>query len=158
MIVVIGLGQSLRGDDEAGLIAVRHWVEAYPSESNCSSIRVELAESPGLNLLNLMSGAEVAILVDAVQSGRAPGTLHVLSDADLGAFQGGADSAHGWGVAETLALGRSTDPDSLPNKLVMVGIEIKQVQLGAGLSPAVENAIPQVVRVIQKLVKESIND
>lgn len=158
MIVVIGLGQNLRGDDEVGLIAVRYWAETYLSASNFSNIRVELAESPGLNLIYLMSGAEVAILVDAVQSDKAPGTLHVLSETDLGAFFGGTDSAHGWGVAETLALGRSIDPDSLPKRIVVIGIEIKQVQLGAGLSPDVEGVIPQVATLIQKLVKETTKD
>jgi hydrogenase maturation protease len=154
MIVIIGLGQSFRGDDEAGLSAVRHWEDAFLSGRVDPRIRVELAESPGIGLLALMDGADTAILVDAVHSDDDPGTIHSLTEADLGAFQAGSSSAHGWGVAETLALGRSTALYSLPEKLIIVGIEIGQVNMGAGLSPAVEDSIPKAAKVIQEFVEK----
>ena len=154
MIVIIGLGQSFRGDDEAGLSAVRLWQDTFLSGRLDPGIRVEIAESPGIGLLDLMDGADTAILVDAVQSDDVPGTVHSLTEADLGAFQAGSNSAHGWGVAETLALGRSTAIYSLPEKVIIIGIEIRQVKLGAGLSPAVADAIPKAAKVIQDIVEK----
>lgn len=154
MIVIIGLGQSFRGDDEAGLTAVRLWADTFPSVRNNPNLQVELAESPGVELLHLIKGAETAILVDAVQSGAEPGTIHLLAESDLGAFLAGSNSAHGWGVAETLALGKHVDPVSLPKQIILIGIEIEQVELGAGLSPTVAAAIPAIVSVIQETVEK----
>ena len=152
MIVVIGLGQSLRGDDEAGLAAVRLWLDTFPSAISDPQLNVELAESPGTSLLNLLEGADAAILVDGVESDAEPGTIHKLTEADLDVFLAGADSAHGWGVAETLVLGRMVDPDSLPERIVLIGIGIRQVELGVGLSPAVAALLPLAASLIQDLV------
>jgi hydrogenase maturation protease len=149
MVVVVGIGQTLRGDDEAGLAAVRLWRDTYASADLKPGVRVELAESPGIGLLGILEGAGAALLVDAVQSGAKPGRLHFLSEADLAAFLEGATTAHGWGVAETLALGRKINPGSLPERIVLIGIETGEVGLGRGLSEAVKTALPQAAGLIQ---------
>jgi len=151
-ILIVGIGRIFRGDDEAGLAAVRLWVDSFHFDGVDPKVQVELLESPGVGLLTLLADADVAILVDGVKSGAAPGTIHVLAGSDLGAFQVGAGSAHGWGVAETLALGRSVDPGSLPEKIILIGIEIEQVELGTGLSPAVAEALPRTAQLIQETV------
>ena len=43
-IVVIAIGQALRGDDGAGLEAVRFWQQKYPRSA--ASVRVEVMELP----------------------------------------------------------------------------------------------------------------
>ncbi len=154
MICVIGIGQSLRGDDEAGLAAVRLWDETYRKPARHSNLRVELAESPGVGLLDLLEGADAAVLVDAVQSGAKPGTLHKLSESDLAAFLDGAGSAHGWGVAETLALGRQLGLEALPLKIVIIGIEVGQIGMGGGLSPRVAAALPLAARLISETLDQ----
>ncbi len=148
-IVVIGLGQSLRGDDAAGLEAVRLWERSYPETANQAGVRVEYAESPGLTLLSLLAGASVALLVDAVQSGAAPGTIHLLAEANWPAFLEGAASAHGWGVAETLALARQAGLVDLPEQIYLLGVEVEQVEVGTGLSPRVQAVLPEVARRIE---------
>jgi hydrogenase maturation protease len=153
MIAVIGIGQSLRSDDGAGLAAVRLWQANHSSIDGVSNIRVEMAENPGVGLLTLLEGADSAILVDAVRSGAEPGTLHCLVESQIPAFLDGASFAHGWGVAETLALGRLVNPEDLPVKLVLIGIEAGEVALGEDLSPEVAAALPEVVRLIEKMIK-----
>lgn len=153
-LVVVGLGQALRGDDVAGLEAVRLWERTFPATATHPQVRIEYAESPGLTLLSLLEGATAALLVDAVQSGSAPaGTVHLLSEADLPAFLQGAASAHGWGVAETLALARQADLADLPVQIVLLGVEMAQAEVGAGLSPAVQEALPAVALEIEKYVR-----
>lgn len=151
MIAVIGIGQKLRGDDEAGLAAVRTWLDTFSLPDR--DIRVELAESPGIGLLDLLVDVDAALLVDAVHSGAKPGTLHLLREEDLGAFLKDAGSAHGWGVAESLTLGRKIAPDSLPGQIVLVGIEITQAEVGEGLSPEVIAALPRAAMLIQDTVE-----
>jgi hydrogenase maturation protease len=158
MIYVVGIGQRLRGDDEVGLEAVRLWVDTYNPIGTNVDLQVEFVESPGVGLLNLMTGADEALLVDAVQSGVSPGTLHLLDETDLSAFLDGAGSAHGWGVAETLALGRKVDPDSMPERITLIGIEIGQVELGSGISSDVALVLPQAAKLIQETVAKLNQD
>ncbi len=154
-ILLVGIGQSLRGDDAAGLEAVRLWQESFPE--NTLDVQVDLCELPGLNLLDLLAGTSTAILVDAVISGAEPGTIHRLDREQLAAFMPGSSSAHGWGVAETLALGSLMDPLALPGKIILIGIEVRQMELGAGLSRDVKNALGDVVRVIQEEIEQAKN-
>jgi hydrogenase maturation protease len=151
-IKVIGIGQSLRGDDAAGIVAVRLWNETYQQEVNRPLVQVELAELPGIGLLDLLEGTRGAILVDAVSSEAAPGTIHVLNEDQLEAFSMGAASAHGWGVAETLALGRKLNVHTLPEILTLVGIEAGQLKVGGDLSEAVRSAMPKVAYTIEQQV------
>lgn len=152
-IVVIGLGQTLRGDDAAGLEAVRLWERTYPTTAAHPQVRVEYAESPGLTLLSLLEGAEKALLVDAVQSHAPPGSIHLLNETDLPTFLQGAASAHGWGVAETLALGRQAGLMDLPKQITLLGIEMLQAEVGASLSPSVQQALPNVALSIEKCIR-----
>ena len=150
-IAVIGIGQSLRGDDAAGLEAVRLWQEKYPQSA--ARVRMELAELPGSGLLDLLEGIDAAILVDAVHSSAAPGTLIRIGPEDLASFTPDARSAHGWGVAETLQLGRSLYPSLASCCITLIGIVGKQFDLGAGLSPEVRATLAGAVERIEKVVQ-----
>ena len=152
-IKILGIGQSMRGDDEAGLESVQRWRKTHITDYHYT-IEVDILESPGLTLLSEIAGQDAAILVDAVQSSAPPGTLHLLSEDDLLNFGEGTGSAHGWGAAETLSLGRQLTPDDLPEKIILIGIEAVQFEPGEGLSPAVRGAIPKAVEMINKELEE----
>ena len=147
-VAVIGIGQSLRGDDAVGLEAVRQWQERFPETAGRPEVRVEASELPGLALLDLLSDARSAVLVDAVQSSHPPGTIHRLGEDELAAFASDAKSAHGWGVAETLKLGRQLR-DSHPTVRV-VGVTVENIETGAGMSAAVRDAIPKICEAIEE--------
>jgi hydrogenase maturation protease len=154
MITIIGIGQTLRGDDGAGIQAVRRWQEAYPATATLPQIRLALEELPGLSLLDRLVGVTAAILVDAVHSGSTPGQLHSLEISDLDAFRPESDSAHGWGVAETLYLGRLLYPSELPEKIILIGIEAGGMSLGDGLSQAVGDALEQAAGMIEAITRD----
>ena len=156
-LVVIGIGQTLRGDDGAGLEAVQLWKQTYPLSANHEHVRVELAELPGVGLLAMLAGAQCAILVDAVRSGAQPGTIHLLSEAEVVTQSMGGTSAHGWGVAETLSLGRKLTPDKLPDQIRLIGIEAGELGMGQPLSPLVTAALPRVASQIEQWVRQSIS-
>jgi hydrogenase maturation protease len=147
-IVLIGIGQRLRGDDAIGLIAVERWAEVHPEMANSPLIRVENLELPGLDLLEAIAGAEKAVIVDAVRSGNPVATIHRLTENELLSFSPDSQTAHGWGVAETLKLGRTLEKVDLPNEIRIIGIEAEQVEMGAGLSQAVSENIPKIVGAI----------
>ena len=155
IIKIIGIGQSLRGDDAAGLEAVRLWQKSYQHDLMHTTVQVELVELPGISLLDLLEGSQIAILVDAVHSQANPGKLFVLAEDQLASFTEGTGSAHGWGVAETLTLGRQLMPSALPEKLILIGIEASQLNLGEALSPEVLSALPAAASLIEHYITEN---
>jgi hydrogenase maturation protease len=157
-IAVIGVGQSLRGDDAVGLVAVRQWRKKYPETANRSDIRVDVSELPGLALLDLLDGSEAAILVDAVKGYSVPGTIHYLRSEQLSSFTSDAKSAHGWGVADTLRLDQILNPSRYIIPIQLIGVEIEQIQMGIELSKTVEQALPRVCEAIQNEIQTLLAD
>jgi hydrogenase maturation protease len=147
-VAVIGVGQSLRGDDAVGLEAIRQWQETFPETANRPEVQIEASELPGLALIDLLNDVEAAILVDAVQSSAEPGTIHRLNEEELASFTSSSKSAHGWGIAETLRM-RSQLTDAKVN-IRLIGIEAAQMELGAGLSKAVAEALPDICKAIEE--------
>jgi hydrogenase maturation protease len=151
-ILVLGIGQSLRGDDAAGLEAVRLWQKQYPESAG--GVHVGLSELPGLGLLDLLDGLDAAILVDAVEGSGAAGSLRHLGPEDLDSFAAGSGSAHGWGVAETLKIGRSLFPALALCRITLIGIEARSMEMGAGLSPEVQEALAGAAKLIEEEVQK----
>ena len=85
------------------------------------------------------------ILVDAVRSGAAPGTLHCLdaSERPLPEPYGVRSSTHTLDLAATLEIARSLG--TLPKRVFFFGIEGQDFAFGIGLSPEVERALPALV-------------
>jgi len=151
-IVVIGVGQTMRGDDGIGVIAVQAWQTACTQSANHPKVRVEISELPGLGLLEMLSSAEYALIVDAVHSGDLSGEIHNLEENAISSFDLGANSAHGWGVAETLQLGRKIYWGDLPTKIRIIGIEANEFNVGDSPGPEITEKLPQIVVAIEEQV------
>lgn len=149
-ILVLGIGQSLRGDDAAGLEVVRQWRERFPETAGRPEVQVEASELPGLALLDLLGEVEAAVIVDAVQSIHPPGTIHRLTEAELQSFTSDARSAHGWGLAETLRLADQV-MEARP-QIRIVGLTAGQTEMGAGLSGAVADAVAKACEAVEEEV------
>ncbi len=155
-LAIIGIGQSLRGDDAAGLEAVQTWQRDYPDTARRPEIRVACVEVPGLALLDMLQDVEAAVIVDAVGGDGPAGTVHDVGLAELESFSSSSKSAHGWGVAETLRLGRSLSRKLDGTHVFVIGIEAAQYALGGGLSPAVQEALPRASAAIQERVERAL--
>jgi hydrogenase maturation protease len=75
----------------------------------------------------------------------------------IAAFTTESNSAHGWGVAETLRLGRKLVPSTLPLQIVLLGIEISQLEMGEKLSEQVQKNMPELVKAIQNEIKRLLH-
>jgi len=153
-ILVLGIGQSLRGDDAAGLEAVRLWQEKFPETA--VGARVETSELPGLVLLDLLEGMEAAVIVDAIQSKAPAGTVMRLGSEELASFMPETGFTHGWGIAETLQLGHSLYQGLASCRAILIGIVGGQFDLGAGFSPEVEKALPKAAEMIESEIRKLI--
>ena len=152
-VLVVGIGHSLRGDDAAGLEAVSIWKRDYPSTASLPAVRVELVESPGVELATLLQGAEAVLLVDAVRSGAGIGHLHRLIESDIAALIATSGSMHGWGIPEALKMAKALGFQSTEGNIVMLGIEAAQTNIGAPLSTEVRNVMPTAAEAIENEIR-----
>jgi hydrogenase maturation protease len=118
-VLVLGLGNDLLTDDAIGLEVVRHVRSCLRP---VDSIAVEESVEMGVALLDLMTGYQAVVLVDAVQTGRAAaGSVHELTAGDLSLVPG--VSPHFLGVGEVLALGRVLGYD-MPACVDILAVEV----------------------------------
>ncbi len=155
-IAVIGIGQSLRGDDGIGPEAVRRWSAGFPRTAEDPRIHILLLETPGLGLLDDLEPADAAILVDAVCTGVPAGTVRVFDPIPDTRLSAAEKTAHGFGVAESISLARKTGAP-LPQRLILIGIEGGQYELGRGLSDPVGAALPVAAEKIQETVSDLLS-
>ena len=137
-IVVLGIGNTQRGDDGAGR-AVARLLRHMLAE------RAEVVELDGeaTAILARLEAAETAYVIDACVSKAPPGTVHRIEAALSPLPQAYSDlSTHGFGLAAAIELGRSLG--QLPPSLIVYAIEGESFEPGAPLSPAVKDAVTQV--------------
>lgn len=151
-VVVAGMGSEYRRDDGAGPAVAERVGQARPG------VVVVGPLSDPLDLLGLWDDADLAVVVDAVRSGRAPGTVQLL-DLDTGSRAGAAlalprpTSTHGIGLVGALRLARAVG--SAPKRVVVVGIEGQDFGQGTGLSHAVERAVEEAAQHVLELITEA---
>jgi hydrogenase maturation protease len=143
-VVVIGLGNPWRGDDGAGWAVVGAVRAGVAGGADLLELDGETAR-----IIDAWDGAHLAVVVDAVQTGAVPGTLHRLTGDELTAT--GPASSHGLGLEHAVALGRALD--RLPERLVVLGVEGLDFEHGHGLSAGVAAAIEPAAKLVTDLIE-----
>jgi hydrogenase maturation protease len=130
-VVIIGLGNDFRHDDAVGLVAARR-LHGLEHEGDIG------------DLISRWEGLERVILIDAVSSGAAPGTIHRLdvtvSPVPRELFK---NSTHALGLADAIELSRALG--TLPHEVLIYGIEVRDTTAGIGLSPEVAKALEALI-------------
>lgn len=143
--LILGLGNPLLGDEGVGVRVVEELKELELPEG----VDVVDGGTAGLGLIGLMEGYQRVIIVDAADMGRPSGCVVRFTPSEAQFKIAKAPlSLHQIGLGEVLALA-----DTLgiaPDGLSIIGVQPKRVGAGAGLSPEVEGAIPQIIRLVLK--------
>jgi len=146
--VIIGVGNEFRSDDGAGLAAARALRASVPE-----STRIVELDGEATSLLEVWSGCDLAIVVDAVKGDHPAGHVYCFDalveppPKELFRY-----STHAFGVAAAIELGRALD--KLPRRLLVYGIEGKDFEAGTGLTPDVERAVAKATTQILHEVAE----
>jgi hydrogenase maturation protease len=151
-VLVGGIGNVLLGDDGFGVEVVRALAAKKPPEG----VRIVDFGIRGFDLAcALTDGYEVAILVDAMRGGGAPGTLYVIEPDATRPSE--APDGHSLDPARALALARSMG--GISGAIRLVGCEPETFGEDDGsmaLSPAVAAAVPGAVATIERLIEEAL--
>lgn len=139
-IAIIGVGNDYRRDDAAGLIVARRL-----NQAGLSGVRVIEASGEGASLMEAWKDTNTVFLIDAVQSGAEPGTIHCLN-ASAQAIPASLFhcSTHVFGVAEAIELARALH--RLPPRFILYGIEGANFGAGTELSTAVISAAEETAQ------------
>jgi hydrogenase maturation protease len=142
-VLILGLGNPLLGDEGVGLRAV----EELKGLELPDGVTVAEGGTTGLGLVSLMEGYQRVIVVDAADMGHPPGCVVRFTPLEAQLKTAEAPlSLHQLGLGEVLALAKALEV--APAELVIIGIQPRRVEMGAGLSSEVEGAIPQIIRII----------
>jgi hydrogenase maturation protease len=144
--VVIGVGNEFRRDDGAGPAVVDRLRGEVPA-----NVRLTVSDGEPAGLLEAWTGADLAIVVDAVISGAAPpGRLYRVLAADRhnGGLDdlGGGASTHSLGLGTAVGLSRALG--RLPAVLIVHAVEGADFGHGPGLSAEVGSVIDDLVAAV----------
>lgn len=140
--IVVGVGNSLLSDEGVGCRVARKVASKVPSW-----VEVADAELPGPRLLDLIQEKDRAVIVDAVDAGRPPGTVYrfraeqAISDGPVPDY-----SFHQGNILFYLKLAKAVG--ICPGEVIVVGVQPATLLPGESLSPAVEEAFGRVVDLV----------
>jgi len=141
--LIIGLGNTLRGDDGVGVrLAQMLARQTLPNE-------VEVADggTQGLGIVNMMEGRQRLILVDAADVEKTPGRF-VRFTLDEAVLRGHDQylSVHSAGLREALLLAQALE--MLPDEVIIFGVQPANLDWMSTLSPEVEAALPDLISAV----------
>ena len=143
--LVLGLGNPILGDDGVGLVVlerIRPLLKGRPD--------IDLGQDywGGLRLMERLVGYDRAIIIDAIVSDQAVGTILSLTPDSIPTQR--SASSHDVTLATALKLGRHSGAH-LPSdeNIMLIAIEAGDVYtFSEQLSPEVEAAIPSVIQAV----------
>lgn len=144
-VLLLGLGNLLLGDDGLGIRALELIRESHELPENLHCLDGGVM---GLELLSHIEGVTHLLVLDAVQSGKAPGTLVRLEGSEVPKVMSLKLSMHQFNFEEVLAL--SLLRGTAPPKLVVWGIEPAVLDSGLALSTVVESHLPELISAVVK--------
>ena len=138
-VLIIGVGNEMRGDDALGILAVQELRRSVPEGVDC----VE-RDGEGGELIETWRNYQRVILIDAFSSGAIPGMLHCC-DVSITRIppQFFRYSSHSFGVGHAVEIARRLQ--LLPQEFTIYGIEAKSFKAGEPLSQPVRSRMPELL-------------
>lgn len=147
--LVIAVGNPLRGDDGVGCVVLDRLRTVLAGRDPVVELRRESGE--GTSLMDAWEGRGRVIVIDAVESGAAPGTIHRIDAAEREVpTEFFHYSTHAFSVAEAVEMARVLG--RLPRRLVLYGVEGGSFAAGEGLSAPVAAAAGELAgKILEEL-------
>ena len=141
--LVIGVGNAMRQDDGAGPALLGRLRRTLGDRCDFA-----LLSGEGGRLMHSWAGRGVVVVVDAVCSGAAPGTLHrIEAHREKVPSKFFNYSTHAFSLAEAVELSRVLG--TLPDELIIYGVEGERFDAGDELSLSVSSGLDQLASLIE---------
>ena len=142
--IVLGVGNPILCDDGVGI----HVARQIKEKINDPNIVVDEALTGGMNLLDLITGYDKAILIDAVNIKNAKvGEVKCFPLSSLPTFH--SNNPHDATIMEALELAEKLGQKNIPKEIIVIGIVLKEIPyvFGEKLSPKIAKAVPKAVKI-----------
>lgn len=146
--VVLGIGNTLLGDEGVGVYAVRALRARRPIPSDVVFVD---GGTLSFTLAPVIEQALALIVIDAAELGAAPGTIRVFVNREMDAFLGERKrNVHEVSLIDLLSVARLTD--TLPARRALIGIQPQYVDWADVPTPAVARAIDPTCNLAMELI------
>ena len=148
--LVLGIGNTLLGDDGVGVHAAREVARQVDRDD----VTVIDVGTDGLNLLEVMMGYDRMIVIDAIVTENGDiGAVYCLSPEQLYEPSGFSVSPHHFNLATTLEIGRKLFPGEIPEDVTVFAVDtLEATEITEEMTDRVREAMPGLVsRVLAKL-------
>ena len=140
-VLVLGIGNVLWADEGFGVRAVEALHRRWEMPANVSVVD---GGTQGVYLLDHVCSARSVLVLDAIDFGFAPGTLHVFRDTEVPEGSATAMSLHQATFQELLSLARVRD--AFPERITLIGVQPAVLDdLGGSLSAPVRARLDEAV-------------
>lgn len=148
--LVIGIGNSLLGDDGAGV----HAIERLRTKNLPDHVEVVDGGTLSFTLLEQVENAEFLVIVDAAEMDSDPGTVRLFENTEMDEFLSTSrrPSVHEVNLLDVLTAARLRR--RMPARYAMVGIQPLDVAWSSTPSARVDKAVDEAVEIITELVGE----
>ena len=148
-IAVVGVGNILLKDEGVGV----HSLKELSNHQFSKNVKFYEGGTRILDVLPNLEGFDAIIMIDAVTSGKKPGTVNIFK-VELSEDKNSKEmfSLHEMDLISTLKFAKKIY--DLPKKIIIVGIEPKEVDVGNELSEDLSKAIPEVIKRVQEIINE----
>jgi hydrogenase maturation protease len=144
-VLVIGCGNSLRGDDAAGpAVVARLQSRRLPPAVRCVD-----CGTAGIDAALAMRGCDEVFVVDACRSGSEPGTLFEVPAADLARLPPPRIDVHSFRWDHAVAFARSLFGRDHPRRITALLVEGRSFEPGGPLSPEVDRAVDRLADLLE---------
>ncbi len=141
---IFAVGNSFYGDDGVGVAVLDSIREAntFPGADLYD------AHTDALVLLDRFSPGELNVIIDAADMGLEPGSVEGFRPSEVRVkIKSDHLSMHGFGLGETFILAESLG--TMPENVLIVGVQPARIEINKGLSEAVAAAVPRVISLIE---------
>jgi len=144
---IIGVGNTLMGDDGVGVALL----ELLRGESLPEDVSLIDIGAGGFNLAHSLAKLDVAIIIDAVDFGGAPGEAASLRPENLRSIKENCElTTHGGDMLNVLALSRALG--ECPETIIIYAIQPETMEPSMNLSSLLETKLPVYAKDVIEII------
>jgi hydrogenase maturation protease len=147
--LILGLGNPILSDDGIGCRVA----EVLKERIKTPDVKVMEAAIAGLELIDILTGYDRAIIIDAIQTEKGtPGNIYRFGPNELAATRH-FSNPHSVDFATALELGKKFDI-KMPREIIFYAVEAADVtSFSEECTPAVRKALPECVKMVMGELK-----
>ncbi|UCC94356.1 MAG: hydrogenase maturation protease [Candidatus Omnitrophota bacterium] len=151
--LVLGIGNTIRGDDSIGIHLARRLREILPSR-----FAIKELSTAGLDFMEAVSGYRKVFLIDAIHTSQGiAGQVYRLGLEDF-AYPSCLSSTHALNLKQVLELGRKLKEEEMPEEIEILAIEAPHLdEFSQDLSPQLAAQFDKIVETVRSQIELGSN-